>query len=86
MISVEGGDWKKYILTIKTVTEQKNKEQDIESIVVCVSTTDNNGEGIELIRWVHYDVLLRIDNRPSKHVGATGDAENVKKVISFLKL
>jgi hypothetical protein len=83
LIHLKNADTRDYI--IKKVSELRD-QKDIEPIVISATVIASDGQLIELLRWVFYDVEFVIYDRVNGKVGVTGPPENVKKCTALLQI
>jgi hypothetical protein len=81
LINVEGGSFQNRNKAIQELEKQRNTK-DIEPTLISMTTTDENGKPLELLRWVYFDIEFSDD--PNAKIGMTGKTENIVKCLCLI--
>jgi hypothetical protein len=79
-VNVPDGQMSIYNSAINAI-ERTSSTNDIEPFVVGIKV-QHEGQAIQLLRWVYYDIEFVIDNRPSGNCGVTGNMENISRAMT----
>lgn len=79
-VNVPDGQMSIYNSAINAI-ERTSMTHDIEPFIVGIKVI-HEGQAIQLLRWVYYDIEFVIDNRPSGNCGVTGNMENISRAMT----
>ena len=76
VIQITGKKHSGYVRTCQSLADQQ---------FACVHfSAMKNGKQIELLRFPYFDVEVVCDDRPSGKIGATGDPDNIARLMRLL--